>query len=577
MKSAEITPPAWRRSTLAIALVGSALMWASLPNDVLRPLGSLGWLGWIAPVPWLLLVRMNTLPGWRPYRALYLAGLAFWLPSIYWLSLPHWAVIPLWIALAIYLAVYLPLFVALSRVAVHRFSVPLWLAAPIVWTGLELGRAHVMTGFLMASLAHTQVKWTTLIQISDLVGEYGVDFVLMLTAACIATLLHLAAPGLRHDSEKPQSEIRNPKSILLRGLAAIIPAAVVLTATLVYGHLRLAHSYALKEKASQAGPRVALIQGNILADWKGDEEKRNQIMNEYVRLSKKAIAEAGKTGDSRMPDLIVWPETMYRNPLREFEPGFQLPTDVKTTTDEITAGDRRELHSLAASLGAPLLIGIDRWHILRSGGTPDNSPVIRAYNSAVLVEPDSTVVTTYDKIHLVMFGEYVPFAHWLPMLNRLSSLTGSVEAGTEPVAMCSHGRCYVPNICYETAIPHVIRHAVATLEDKGNHPDALVNLTNDAWYWGSSGLEMHLDCGMFRAVETRLPLVIAANGGISAHIDSLGRIRAQSPRAQSDVIVADVEPGHLQSWYVRHGDWFSGVCLACCIVLAAAGWKEKKQ
>src|SRR4051812_42865069 len=148
MSSAANTLPAWRRSSLPLALVGSVLLWASLPNFAVLWFGwegpVLGWLGWIAPVPWLLLVRAEKLPGDRPYTMLYLAGLLFWLASIHWLRLPDpWLYLG-WIALSAYLAAYLPLFVGLTRVAVHRCSIPLWLAAPVVWTGLELARAHML-------------------------------------------------------------------------------------------------------------------------------------------------------------------------------------------------------------------------------------------------------------------------------------------------------------------------------------------------------------------------------------------------------------------------------------------------
>ena len=114
MSSAANTLPVCRRSSLPIALVGSLLLWASLP-----PL-ALGWLGWIAPIPWLLLARMEVPPGRRPYRALYVSGLAFWLASIYWLCLPHPVLSLGWIALSAYLAIYVPIFVGLTRTAVHR-------------------------------------------------------------------------------------------------------------------------------------------------------------------------------------------------------------------------------------------------------------------------------------------------------------------------------------------------------------------------------------------------------------------------------------------------------------------------
>jgi apolipoprotein N-acyltransferase len=136
--------------------------------------------------------------------------------------------------------------------------------------------------------------------------------------------------------------------------------------------------------------------------------------------------------------------------------------------------------------------------------------------------------------------------------------------------------CFAPNICYETAIPQVIRRQVSTLEGRNELPDVLVNVTNDAWYWGSSGLDLHLACGVFRAVEARVPLVIAANGGISAWIDHTGRIRAQSPKMQTDTIVADVEPSGLRSLYVRYGDWFAGLCLSACIFFAIAEWRARR-
>lgn len=571
MNSAAITLPAWRRSTLAIALVGSFLMWASLP-----PL-ALGWLGWVAPVPWLVLVRMDELPGRRPYRALYLAGLVFWLMAIHWIRLPHPLTYLGWIALSGYLAVYLPAFVGLSRIAMQRLSAPLWLAAPVVWTGLELARAHLLTGFLMGSLAHTQVNWTQLIQIGDVVGEYGVDFVIMLTAACLATVVRISDCGLPIEYGDPQREIRTPKSTKLLSLIVLIPAVLVLSATLGYGHLRLAQVGRMQSDASHAaGPRVALIQGNSLAEWKFDSAKESQIMDDYIQISQEAIAKAREMGDGRPVDLVVWPETMFRTPLITFDPGYELPVAESRTKDVIGNYGPHDLAALVSRLNTPVLVGIDRIHYLASAAGNAQQPIV--YNSAVLVGADGKIVATYDKVHRVMFGEYIPFAQWMPFLYRLTPLSGGIEPGAAPAALwLNNTYCFAPNICYETAIPHVIRRQIATLEDRSEYPNVLVNLTNDSWFWGSSELSMHLACDVFRAVETRTPLVVAANGGISAWIDRAGRIRAQSPRQRPDFILADIELGYMHSWYVQFGDWFSGGCLACCAALALVGWKSNRD
>jgi apolipoprotein N-acyltransferase len=541
MTAASSSQTPWHRSTLAIALVGSVLLWAALP-----PL-AFGWLGWVAPIPWLLLITRDELPGRRPYRALYVAGLVFWLMTIHWLRLPHPAVYAGWIALSAYLAFYLPVFVGLSRVAVHRLHVPLWIAAPVVWTGLELARAYLLTGFLMASLAHTQVEWTQLIQISDLFGEYGVDFVVMLVAACVVSAFDLKEAATQPALSNPQS-VRRLKFHPLQ----LMPAVVVLAATLFYGHMRLDEARTAKDESAQP-IRIALIQGNSQADWKQDAEKQQQIMEEYIGLSKRAVDESKQTKDGGQPlDLIVWPETMYRNPLREFESGYKLPDDITETTDEIIAADRRMLASLVKHLGTPMLVGIDRVRF-RNSGTDANQPSYDAYNCAVLVDASGEIVGTYDKFHLVMFGEYVPFAGWFPILNRLSSLTGSVLAGEGPVALCTGGVCYAPSICYETVIPHVIRQHVESA-------DVLVNMTNDAWYWGSSELDQHLACGVFRAIESRKPLVIAANGGLSAWIDHVGRVRAVSTRQQPDIIVANVERIQKETACLIKDDH----CCPCC-------------
>jgi apolipoprotein N-acyltransferase len=568
MTSTAPTPIAWRNSTLGIALAGSLLMAAALP-----PL-AFGWLGWIAPVPWLMLIRRDELTGRRPYGALYLAGLVFWLLAIHWLRLPHPMTYLGWFALSAYLAVYVPAFVGLSRVAVHRLAVPLWLAAPIVWTGLELARAHMLTGFLMASLAHTQVKWTALIQVSDVFGEYGVDFIVMLVAACIAECLFIVTER-RGSASRPNRALRDTKSFRLLVTAA--PALAVLAMALAYGQMRLSQAAAAQQALQQRGPRIALIQGNTLSTWKADPDRESQIMKDYIRLSEQAIAANSKNSDARPVDLVVWPETMYRSPLRDFAAGYQLPTEVNATTDEIESGDRRQLASLAAHLGVPILVGVDRFHLVADGRSATSRPTIQAFNSAVLVEPDGTVVGTYDKMHRVMFGEYIPFADWVPFLYQLTPLTGGIVAGADAAALrTASGHVVAPNICYETAIPHVIRRQVATLSGRNERPSVLVNLTNDAWYWGSSELDMHLACDVFRAVETRMPLVIAANGGISASIDSMGRVQHRCGKQVADFIVADVEPGVLTSPYVRFGDWFAGICLACCIFLAIFEWRTRR-
>ena len=543
------------QSVLLQGLLGSLLLVASFP-----PL-SLSWLAWVAPLPWLRLAVLPELKGRRPYRQLWLAGWIFWALAIHWIRLPHPANWLSWLALTALLGCFLPAFIAITRIGVWRWQLPIWVVAPVGWTGLEFVRAHLLTGFLMASLAHTQVRHIVLIQISDLTGEYGVGFVVMLIAASALSIC------LPRDTQASESRRRAAR------WWPALPAIIVMAAVLAYGQWRLEQTAELATSNRRPRPRVALIQGNIAAVWKTDAERQATIMREYAQLSRQAREQAERQGGL---DLIVWPETMYRNPLLVLEENPSQP---------INETDRRLAQQTPAALATlvrllddtPVLVGLDRYfkpagekaEPLGWGGE------MRVYNSSAMVDASGEIVGYYDKMHRVMFGEYIPFAQWFPSLYRWTPLTGGIDPGAAPQALELAGVRYAPNICYETVLPHVIRSQVAELSARGTPADVLVNLTNDAWFWGSSELDMHLACGVFRAVETRTPLLIAANGGISADIDSTGAVRQQSPRQAPHVLIAQVLPDPRLSPYVRYGDWFAITCfLGCLLLVAIETWRR---
>jgi apolipoprotein N-acyltransferase len=534
---------AWYRTTFAWAMAGSLLMVAALPPWNCWPLA------WVAPVPWLMLARRTALIGWRPYRAIWLAGFAFWMSVLHWLRLPHWATSIGWVAVSFYLAFYILLFVALLRVAVHRIHVPLVVAAPIVWVGLELVKGHVLGGFTMGSLEHTQTAWLEIIQPADLIGGYGVSGIIMFVAACLARML--PCDGRRF------------------AIWPVAPLAAAMAATLVYGHFRLGEM--------PAGPtaRVALIQGSIDTTIKSDPKQIDKIWDDYMRLTVQAVREAANLRPARPLDLIVWPETMFRYPLLSFDDDFEIPSQrdkqaVIAETREAIAKTTNSLADIARHCHAALLFGIDRqhWQAMDRGDH---------YNSAQFVAADGSLLACYDKMHPVMFGEYVPLAEYFPFLYRLTPLSGGLKAGDKPVGQKIDGVRFCPSICYESVIPHLIRRQVRDLREQGAEPDVLVNVTNDGWFWGSSELKLHLQCGVLRAVECRKPLLIAANTGISAWIDANGRVVQQAPRRQDAVIIADVQADGRRSFYLAHGDWLAGACLLACLGLTAIGLRDYRR
>lgn len=527
-------------STLGPAVLAAVALWAAFPPMGLWPLA------WIAPVPWIVLIRRAALTGRRPYRALWLAGTLFWLGVLWWLCLPYPPLIWIgWLALSIYLGSLFPLWMALCRVAVHRLHWPVIVAAPVMWVGIDYLRAYLLTGFSMGALAHSQVGWIALIQVSDLVGEFGVTFLVMFVAACLGRMLPLE--GRR------------------RAVWPLVPAGVAMAIVLAYGAWRTA------APATEPGGRVALIQCSIDTKLDPEPDTPERAMRQGVMLSRRAVRDHGPL------DLIVWPETMYVNPIVSSTPDAPVPPDCDWTMEQWQArlkqapeDQRRVTAMMAAEFNASLLLGLDALHY--------TAERIDRYNAAALYQPDGKIQGIYRKTHPVMFGEYIPFAQYVPWLHRLTPLAVGLTPGREPNLFTAGRMRLAPSICYESVLSRIVCGHVRRLRDRGEDPNVLVNLTNDGWFWGSSELDMHLTCGVFRAVECRMPMLIAANTGFSASIASDGRILARGPRRAPDVVLADVRLDHRKSLYLVWGDWFAGGCSLACLLAAIVGlWRRKRK
>lgn len=533
--------PAWHGQPFVIATLGSLLLLAAQPP--------LGWsyLAWLAPLPWLYLATRPELPGRRPYLQIWVAGFAYWVLAVHWIRLAHPATFLGLLLLAAYFGVYLPLFVKVVRLGVLRWSLPCWLVAPAAWVAIEWLQAHLLGGFLMGALGHTQIEQLRLVQVADLGGAYLVSALVMIVAACVWEVV-MALPACTKSLPRWRTAL------------AVAVAAASLGGSWWYGNQKLQQ---FATPADAPTKLLALVQGSERAVWTSDPGRDKRVMDVYVGLSQKAHDLARK--QVQPLDLVVWPEGMFRTPMYSYAPDLAGTDWAKAA--EVAPADLRALSQVTST---PLLVGIDRVH----AGAADSPPDV--YNSAVAVAGDGSIIDTYDKTHLVMFGEYVPGGTLWPGIYQFFPI-GGVTPGDAPKAFGIDGVRYMPTICYETVIPHVVRRQVIELAATGERPDVLVNVTNDSWFYDSSELAMHLTCSRLRAIECRTPLVAAANGGLSASVDCLGRVLAVSQPMTEEVILVEVAPGGHDTLYLRYGDTFAIGCLVVTLVIIAASYFRRQQ
>lgn len=500
-----------------LALLTSALLLSASPGALALPQ-----LAWLALVPLFWSFDNQT-----PRRAALLGlicGLAYYLPLLYWIiivlatygqvSVPV-AVLAL-VFLALYMSCYLAAFAFLCAKTRPRLS--LLVFAPACWVALDLIRGMLFTGFPWMDLAYTQYNLPQIIQVADLAGHHGLTFLLVLANVLIFIL---AASLVRRKATSSP--------------AIIAVAAVLLLTAAGYSLWRMQTMPATIAQAEQM--EVAVAQGNIPQDQKWQPAFQRETIDTYLRLSQETFA-------AKKPQLIVWPETAL--PFYPYEHPLFLRLHSELTRP----------HQTYLLTGAP--------H--REKLSPDE-PLTYA-NSALLLSPDGLVVGRYDKQHLVPFGEYIPLRWLLGFASPLVETLGAFTPGHSNTPLtCRNSRIGVL-ICFESIFAEISRKQAEA------GANLLVTLTNDAWFGRSSAPWQHLAMGVFRAVETRKTLIRAANTGISAFIDPMGRIEGASPlfaeyaRSQPAPLVNGL------TCFVRWGYLFPWFCLL--LTLAGAGVSRRK-
>jgi apolipoprotein N-acyltransferase len=513
---AEAAGPGGARRAL-LAAVGGLMLAASFPNLELAPLA------WIGLVPILLAAR-----GLRPRRAFavgWFGGFVFFMATVYWVAttIVSYTAVPFPLAVAILilmnsiLALYHGAFVAGLAWLDRRRLPSVWLAPPL-WVTLEWLRGWFVIGFGWAGLGYSQYRFHDLVQMAEVTGVYGVSAVLVLFNAVVTAVV--AEQGRR--------------------VRRLVPALLVTSALVVglplAGRMRAA---AVAARPPVGTLTVALVQGNVEQDHKWDPAYQKETTARYRELT---LAAAGER-----PALVVWPETATPFFFQERGPY------------------RDDLLALAGQADAFLLFGSPAYRRLAQGGFEE-------FNRAYLVSPAGREVDSYDKIELVPFGEYVPFRRILFFVDQIVHAIGTVVPGVVPTVFQVPGARFGALICYEGIFPALTRRFVV------DGADFLVNITNDAWYGRTSAPRQHLAHATLRAVENRVPLVRAANTGISAIIDPDGRIRWEGPLFEPLWRVERIAWPGVRTFYTARGDVFVYACvLASLAAFGYGAWRARRD
>ena len=518
------------------------------------------------PICWGIFILAQERGGVSPpvrWYWVYLAAFLFWFASIWWIACPHPLTSIGLLALAAYLSLYWVLFFIAIRVAVHRFHIPLFVAMPVCWIGTEYWRCNVVLGgFSFCSLEHALYLYPACIQLASIGGGLLVGGGIVLCGALIASVFFQ----------------RNAEAAVHCVIAAIL-VFVFPVSMMGYGLIEKEKKIREKfgEKLSCAS--IVALQGDRQVRLNSTPEENNATFKQYIDLTYQAA--------NKKPDLIILPETVCPIPVLLFE-GSVAPADLDLTGEEATEWERW-FRQFVDQIDTPVVFGLSTLIF------KDNSEKPLRLNSALLVQPqrgdELGKIVRYDKMHPVMFGEYVPFAKYLPDDFILRTLCPEAHAGNKPVAFPigwagqgSKERKTVMasvNICFESSVAPLIRRNVLELRKQGHDPRVLINISNVGWFWFSQQIEQHLATHVFRAVENRMWYVTATNGGFSAIISPTGIIESIGKRGEAEAVsgtvLVDLQKEHSLTFYQKYGDWYALLFGLIVLGLAIEGVRRQKS
>ena len=458
-----------------------------------------------------LLVALRGVSARRGFALGLIAGFIHFAGTVYWTgaTVSTFGGLPVIVAvlvaglLALYMAAYLAIFGAITAVFVRRFhAAGLWLA-PAVWVSVEYLRSEILIGgFPWIPLGNTMVTFLPIAQLASVAGVWGLS--LLVAFLNVGFAVAAISTGRRRT-------VAAATSILL------------IVAVSVWGGLRLASN-----TLTQGAPiTVGLIQGNIAQTDKWNPARADTILDGYLQLSRQAVEKGAQ--------FLVWPESSTP---------FYFEEDPKGAL----------VRRMVRDLGVPLLLGSDE---SEAGEPPKN------YNSAFMLDPAGATAAIYRKIHLVPFGEYVPFQRLLFFVGPLVEAVSAFSSGTRVTMLPVEGHMVSTAICYEVTYPSLQREAVR----QGS--EMLTTITNDAWYGESSAAFQHFEMAAMRAIEQGRYLVRAANTGISGIIDPYGRILIRTSLFETVAVVGEARFVQAQTVYATIGDLAAYLSAAVVVVALA--------
>jgi apolipoprotein N-acyltransferase len=398
------------------------------------------------------------------------------------------------------------------------------------WVTQEWLRGWVFSGFGWNGLGVALHGTWPLIQIAEFTGVAGCSFMIVFANVIAVTTAYRLILETRTRAVRPHFD-------------------VTLTLTSLVGVL----TFGLR--ATQVSPptkplRVAAVQANVPQNQKFDPQFTRKIFDQFRRLSEIAL------GANPPPDLLVWPESSMPGPVLADRESYQFVMD------------------LAASAESDILLGtIDE----------ENGDV---YNAALLVSDGGEQVQVYRKVHLVPFGEYVPGRHKVPLLARIvgAQVPGDFKAGGQHTVfeLTNSDVKVAPLVCFEDTIGELTRRFVLPTE---SNPGAnlLVDITNDGWFLHSAASHQHLANAIFRCVETRRPMIRAANTGVTCFVNEFGRVTQTLQDDTGSTFTEGVLTGEVKvstehdlTFYTRHGELFANLCATVTAIAIVGGIARRK-